>query len=170
MRTSYTLTLITFSMSGTLKDRIKQAKDFESLAQEAMLNLYVAAARARREMEEVCQDYDLQFSHYNVLRILAGVHPNGHPRCEIIERMIDPSPDVTRLMDKLVQRKLVSRSRSDQDRRMTIHTITPEGLDLLDRMHPDVVDVQNWFGERVSDRDLRQLSRICEGIYGGDRD
>jgi DNA-binding MarR family transcriptional regulator len=164
----YSRTNPVFSMSGILKDRIKQTKDFESLAQEAMLNLYVAAARARKEMEDVCQDYDLQFSHYNVLRILAGVHPDGHPRCEIIERMIDPSPDVTRLMDKLVERGLVSRSRSDEDRRMTIHTITQRGIDLLDRMHPDVVDVQDWFGERVSDQDLRHLSRICEGIYGGD--
>ncbi|PEN14106.1 MarR family transcriptional regulator [Longibacter salinarum] len=133
-----------------------------------MLNLFVAAARSRREMETVCQNHDLQFSHYNVLRILRGVHPDGHARCDIIERMIDPSPDVTRLMDKLVERDLVSRSRSEEDRRMMIHTITPKGLDLLERMHPDVQDVQNWFDERVSDRDLRHLSRICEGIYGND--
>lgn len=152
-------------MGRTLKDRIKQEKDFESLAQEALLNLFVAGARARQEMEKVCQAHDLQFSHYNVLRILAGVHPQGHPRCEIIERMIDPSPDVTRLMDKLVERGHVSRSRSEEDRRMTIHTITQDGLDLLEEMHPEVVSVQDWFDERVSDRDLRHLSRICAGIY-----
>jgi DNA-binding MarR family transcriptional regulator len=155
-------------MGRILKERIKQTQEFESLAQEAMLNLYVAAARARREMEEVCQDHDLQFSHYNVLRILRGVHPDGHARCDIIERMIDPSPDVTRLMDKLDERGLVSRSRSEEDRRMTIHTITQQGLDLLERMHPEVQGVQQWFDERVSDRDLRHLSRICEGIYGDD--
>jgi len=154
-------------MGSILKERIKQSKDFESTAQEAMLNLFVAAARTRREIEKVCQNHDLQFSHYNVLRILRGVHPDGHPRCEIIERMIDPSPDVTRLMDKLDDRGLVSRSRSEEDRRMTIHTITQKGLNLLERMHPDVQDVQGWFDERVADRDLRNLSRICEGIYGG---
>jgi len=155
-------------MSRTLKARIKQKQPFESLAQEAMLNLFVASARARREIEQVCQTHDLQFSHYNVLRILQGVHPEGHPRCEIIERMIDPSPDVTRLMDKMTDRGLVSRSRSEQDRRMTIHTITDDGLDLLDQMHPEVEKVQEWFGRRVSDRDLRHLSRICAGIYAED--
>lgn len=155
-------------MGDILKDRIKQTSDFESRAQEAMLNLFVASARARREVESVCHAYDLQFSHYNVLRILRGVHPGGHPRCEIIERMIDPSPDVTRLMDKLDERGLVSRSRSEEDRRMTIHTITGDGLDLLERMHPDVQEVQDWFGSRVSERDLRHLSRICEGIYSDD--
>lgn len=152
-------------MTRVLKDRIKQESDFESLAQEAILNLFVAASHARRKVEGVCQEYDLQFAHYNVLRILRGVHPDGHARCDIIERMIDPSPDVTRLIDKLDDRGLVERSRSEEDRRMTIHTITENGIRLLEDMHPDIRDVQNWFGSRVSERDLRHLSRICEGIY-----
>jgi DNA-binding MarR family transcriptional regulator len=152
-------------MGRILRDHIKQTAPFEDEAQEAMLNLFVAAAHMRRRVERVCQQYDLQFSHHNVLRILRGVHPEGHPRCEIIERMLDPSPDVTRLIDKLVERGLVRRSKSEADRRMTIHTITEEGLDLLERMDPEIRDVQRWFDARVSDRDLRQLSRICEGIY-----
>ncbi|MFB6229662.1 MAG: MarR family winged helix-turn-helix transcriptional regulator [Salinibacter sp.] len=154
-------------MGRILRNRIKQTVPFDDQAQDAMLNLFVAAAHVRRRVEEVCQQYDLQFSHHNVLRILRGVHPDGHPRCEIIERMLDPSPDVTRLIDKLVDRGLVRRSESEEDRRMTIHTITDEGLALLDEMNPDIRAVQRWFDERVSDRDLQHLSRICEGIYAG---
>jgi len=152
-------------MGSTLSSRIKQTQPFESPAQEAMLNLFVAAAHARRRVEAACQEHDLQFSHYNVLRILRGAYPEGHPRCEIIERMIDPSPDVTRLIDKLVERGLVQRSRSSEDRRMRIHTITEAGIEVLDEMHPAIQEVQQWFDDRVSDRDLRHLSRICEGIY-----
>lgn len=152
-------------MGRILEDRIQQTAGFESLAQEAMLNLFVAASYTRRRVEQVCNDYDIQFSHYNVLRILHGVHPDGHARCDISERMIDPSPDVTRLIDKLVDRDLVRRSRSEKDRRMTIHTITDKGIELLDDMHPDIQAVQQWFGSRVSERDLNHLSRICEGIY-----
>ena len=152
-------------MGEILRNHIKQTVPFEDPAQEAMLNLFVAAAHVRRRVEQVCQQYDLQFSHHNVLRILRGVHPDGHPRCEIIERMLDPSPDVTRLMDKLVDRGLVRRSKSPEDRRMTIHTITEEGLDLLDDVDPEIRAVQEWFDGRVSDRDLQHLSRICEGIY-----
>jgi DNA-binding MarR family transcriptional regulator len=154
-------------MGQILRDRIKQTVPFEDRSQEAMLNLFVAAAHVRRRVEAACEEFDLQFAHHNVLRILRGVYPEGHPRCEIIERMLDPSPDVTRLMDKLVQRGLVERSRSEEDRRMTIHTITDEGLALLDELDPKIRGVQDWFGERVADRDLRHLSRICEGIYGG---
>lgn len=152
-------------MGQILRDHIKQTAPFEDRAQEAMLNLFVAAAHVRRRVEQVCQGYDLHFSHHNVLRILRGVHPGGHPRCEIVERMLDPSPDVTRLIDKLVERGLVQRSKSPEDRRVTIHTITDEGLGLLDEMDPEVQAVQQWFDERVSDRDLQHLSRICEGIY-----
>ncbi len=152
-------------MGQILRDHIKQAAPFEVQTQEAMLNLFVAAAHVRRRVERVCQEYDLHFSHHNVLRILRGVHPDGHPRCELVERMLDPSPDVTRLIDKLVDRGLVQRSKSSEDRRMTIHTITDEGLDLLEEMDPKVQSVQQWFDQRVSDRDLQHLSRICEGIY-----
>jgi len=152
-------------MGQSLRERIKQTVPFEDPAQEAMLNLFVASATLRRRVEAACKEHDLQFSHHNVLRILRGVHPDGHPRCDIIDRMLDPSPDVTRLIDKLVERGLVKRSRSAEDRRMIIHTITQKGLDLLDQLDPKIREVQDWFDERVSDRDLRRLSRICEGIY-----
>lgn len=154
-------------MGQILRDRIKQTVPFEDRAQEAMLNLFVAAADVRRRVEDACAEFDLQFSHHNVLRILKGVHPEGHPRCEITERMLDPSPDVTRLIDKLVERGLVERSRSEEDRRMTIHTITDDGLALLDELDPRIREVQDWFGKRVADRDLAHLSRICESVYGG---
>jgi DNA-binding MarR family transcriptional regulator len=153
-------------MPGGLAQRIKQTREFESPAQEAMLNLFVAAAYTRRQIEQVCQDFGIQFSHYNVLRILRGVHPEGHARCDIIDRMLDPSPDVTRLIDKLVDHGFVERSRSEEDRRVTIHTITGKGMELLDDMHPAITDVQDRFGERIAQRDLEHLSRICEGIYG----
>jgi len=130
-----------------------------------MLNLFVAAAHVRRRVEDVCEKYELQFSHHNVLRILRGVHPDGYPRREIVERMLDSSPDVTRLIDKLVDRGLVRRSKSPEDRRVTMHTITDKGLALLDEMDPEIQAVQRWFDKRVSDRDLQHLSRICEGIY-----
>jgi DNA-binding MarR family transcriptional regulator len=161
------LSITAKTMGEILRDRIKQTAPFEDRAQEAMLNLFVAAADVRRRVEAVCAEFDLQFSHHNVLRILRGVHPDGHPRCEISERMLDPSPDVTRLIDKLVERGLVERTRSEEDRRMMIHTITEEGLALLQELDPKIRDVQDWFDGRVSDRDLGHLSRICEGIYGG---
>ncbi|WP_245850248.1 MarR family winged helix-turn-helix transcriptional regulator [Longimonas halophila] len=152
-------------MGRILANRIQQTKPFDGPAHEAMLNLFIAGAHVRRAIEQVCRSYDLQFSHYNVLRILRGAHPEGYARCDIIDRMLDPSPDVTRLMDKLEDLDCVERRRSQADRRVTLHFITEAGLDLLQRMDPDIQAVQDSFAASVSDRDLAHLSRICEGLY-----
>lgn len=152
-------------MSGGLARRIKQTQPFDSTAQEALLNLFVASAHFRRKIESVCQEFNLNFAHYNILRILRGAHPEGHARCDINERMLDPSPDVTRLIDKLEEREFVQRSRSEEDRRMMIHRITDDGLALLEEMAPAIDAVIDEFDRRVSDRDLEHLNRICESVY-----
>lgn len=73
---------------------------------------------------------DLSATQYNVLRILRG-SPQGLPCGEIASRMITRDPDVTRLLDRLEKRGLISRCRETQDRRTVMARITPEGLKLL---------------------------------------
>ncbi len=150
-----------------LKQRIKQTKGFESAAQEAMLNLMVAASTVRAEVEAVCSRYDLAASHYNVLRILGGGPPEGYPRCDILVRMIDRGPDVTRLTDRLAKQGLVERRRSEQDRRLVMHRITDRGRALLRAMHADIRAVQQAFAEHLSEDEQRQLSRLCTAVYAG---
>ena len=151
-------------MGEVLLQRIKQAR-FESPAHEALLNLFVAAGHMRERTERVFSEHDVTHAQYNVLRILRGAHPGGYPRCEIIARMLERAPDVTRLIDRLEQQGLVERDRSEEDRRLSISRITDKGLALLDRIAPLMEEVHRYFGERVSRRDCRELSRICEGIY-----
>lgn len=152
-------------MGEQLKKRIRQA-GFENSIQEALLNLLVAANDVREQVDRACCDHGMTLGQYNVLRILKGAHPNGHPRGEIAERMIERSPDVTRMVDRLEHRGLVERDRSEDDRRLSITRITPKGLELLDQLRPRIDEVHSYFAERVSIRDRRELSRICEGIYG----
>lgn len=130
-----------------------------------MLNLMVAAAAVREEVDRACGRHGLSSSQYNVLRILAGAPPEGYPRCDIIDRMIDRGPDVTRLTDRLVKSGLAERGRSEEDRRLTMHRITREGRALLAQMHPDIQAVQEGFAGTLSKEQQRQLSAICETIY-----
>ncbi|MDP9121528.1 MAG: MarR family transcriptional regulator [Acidobacteriota bacterium] len=153
-------------MGTALRQRIQQDR-FESPVQEALLNLMVAAAYVREQAEKVCEPHGITASQYNVLRILRGVHPEGHPRCEVARRMVDRAPDVTRLVDRLERQGLVERDRSDRDRRLSITRITSAGLEVLARMEPEMQVVNHAFAERVSVEDGRELSRICEGIYSG---
>jgi DNA-binding MarR family transcriptional regulator len=76
---------------------------------------------------------ELSSNQYNVLRILRG-SPEGLPCGEIASRMITRDPDITRLLDRLEKRNLISRCRETQDRRMVMARITPDGLKLLARL------------------------------------
>ena len=152
-------------MGEALKRWIKQTADFASPAEEAMLNLMVAADHVRTRLDRVCAGHGVTHGQYNVLRILRGAHPGGHPRCEIAARMLEKAPDVTRLVDKLEAQGLVERGRSDEDRRLSVSRITKKGLGLLEEMKPTMTKIDRYFAERVSRRDCRELTRICEGVY-----
>jgi DNA-binding MarR family transcriptional regulator len=152
-------------MGDALRNRIKQAR-FESPLQEAMLNLMVASDYFRSKINQICEDRGITRGQYNVLRILKGVYPDGHPRCEIASRMVEKSPDVTRLVDRLEDQGLVERDRSTEDRRLSITRITRNGLKLIDELEPEFTAVSKELSSRLSKNDCLELSRICESIYG----
>jgi len=131
------------------------------------MNLFVAVDHLRSRANDVCSRFGITHGQYNVLRILRSAHPTGHPRCEIARRMIEKAPDVTRLVDRLEAIGLVERGRSDDDRRLSIARITPEGLRLLKEMDPDMKAMATYFATKVDPRDCQEISRICEGIYEG---
>ena len=150
-------------MGDALKRRIKQTR-FENPQQEALLNLVIAGNYIREQLERAVGEHGITLPQYNVLRILRGVFPEGHPRCEIATRMLDRAPDVTRIIDRLEEKSLVERDRAGSDRRHSIARITRNGLRLLEGMEPTI---QKAFGplQRIAVRDCRELSRICEAIY-----
>lgn len=152
-------------MGETLRQRIKQSK-FEGPGQEAMLNLLVAAGHVRQLVDEVCATHGLTQGQFNVLRILRGRHPEGYSRCEIAARMVERAPDVTRLTDRLEVQGLVERVRGSEDRRQSITRITRDGLAVLRRLDRPIADISRRLEQRLSGRDLRELSRLCEHVYG----
>lgn len=150
-------------MGENLRKRLKQSK-FQNPLQEALLNLLVASAFLREFTEKICAPYGITNVQYNLLRILRGIYPEGHPRCEISERMIERAPDVTRLIDRMESQGLVERVPSKKDRRLSLTRITKKGLDLVEKI-PMERELQKYFGQRVSLLDRRELSRICERLY-----
>jgi DNA-binding MarR family transcriptional regulator len=154
-------------VGDVLKRRIKQDR-FESPLQEAVLNLLVAAGYVQERMDRVCAEHGITGVQYNVLRILRGAHPGGHSRSDVAVRLVDRAPDVTRLLDRLEAQGYVERSRSGADKRHSISTITAAGIALLERMDPAVRATHERLAKRISPRDRRELSRICEGLYGDD--
>lgn len=154
-------------MGESLKKRLKQSR-FESPFHEAMLNLMVATAHLRDQVDRMCERHRITSAQYNVLRILRGAHPEGYPRCEIAQRMIERAPDVTRLIDRLEEQELVERGRSDVDRRLSVTCITRKGLELLERMQPDAEAVHRTLASRLTAEQAETLSRLCESLYDHD--
>jgi DNA-binding MarR family transcriptional regulator len=101
--------------------------------EEAFLELLRTADLLSRGVAHVLKDAALSPTQYNVLRILHGA-PEGLPCGEIADRMITRDPDITRLLDRLERRRLVSRSRHSTDRRTVITQITGTGMEVLARL------------------------------------
>lgn len=154
-------------MGERLKQWLKQTK-FESLDQEVALNIFVASYFLRSKHEEVMNKYGLTMPQYNVLRILRGVYPDGHPRCDIISRMIEPAPDVTRIIDHLIKNKLVERYSTSEDKRLSMTRITEKGIKLLEKAHLDVQNLGTYISTALSNTEKRTLSDLLEKIYASE--
>jgi DNA-binding MarR family transcriptional regulator len=114
-----------------------------------------------RRPAQVLKKEDLSATQYNVLRILRG-SPDGLPCGEIASRMITRDPDITRLLDRLEKRALISRCRETKDRRMVMARITPDGLKLLRRLDEPIEEThRQQLGHMGRDR-LRMLTELME--------
>jgi DNA-binding MarR family transcriptional regulator len=151
-------------------ERLKQAKPFKDPVEETGVNLLLAAGWLDDRIAEVLVPLGLSHAQYNVLRILRGVHPDGHPRCEIAARLIVRAPDVTRLVDRLVRRGLVTRGRgAGSDRRHSVARITAKGLALLERTEQAFLVAHRDLEERLGARGCSELSGLCEALWSGER-
>lgn len=152
-------------MGDKLKQWLKQSK-FESLDQEAALNIFVTSYFLRSKHEEVLVKSGLTLPQYNVLRILKGSYPNGYPRCDIITRMIEPAPDVTRIIDRLIKDKLVERFSSNDDKRLSMTRITEKGLKLLAKVKKEIDPLNSFISKALNENEKKILSDLLEKIYG----
>lgn len=112
-------------------EEIKQNKPYRSPAQVAVVTIIRTADVLRHAIGRSLSVYGLSDEQYNVLRILRGAGENGLPTLEISSRMLSRSPNITRLIDRLIAKKLVRRSPSKDDRRVVIVSVTSQGLELL---------------------------------------
>jgi MarR family transcriptional regulator, organic hydroperoxide resistance regulator len=117
--------------SKGLREEIRQSKPFDSPAQEAILALYRTSDMLRRQFSQLVEPHGISLQQYNVLRILRGAGKTGIPTLDIADRMIERTPGVTRLLDKLEAKRLVRRQRCPEDRRQVLCWITEPGMRLL---------------------------------------
>lgn len=147
-----------------LNQEIKQQRPFLGVQEEALLSLIRTADQVAAPMNEVLRGANLSQSQYNILRILRGAGADGLPCGEISERMVRRDPDLTRLLDRLEARGLVTRARGETDRRVVLASITKEGLALLSSLDQPVHERVKAILAHVPEKRLRTLVKILEEI------
>ena len=133
-----------------------------SYVEEAVfLDLLRTTDMLSRPLAQMLKSEDLSATQYNVLRILRGA-PGGLPCGEIGSRMITRDPDITRLLDRLEQRKLIARSRDTRDRRTVRTQITAVGLQMLSRLDKPVQETHRKQLGHLGRQRLQALSGLLK--------
>lgn len=131
----------------------------------AVLGIMRAADVVRRRGTALLAPHGLTPQQFNVLRILRGARPDGLCTLTIAERMIEQTPGITRLIDRLEAKKLVARVRSEDDRRQVWCRITPAGLQLLARLDGPVGDFERTVMARLPRADQVRLAALLETVH-----
>jgi len=145
-----------------LEEAIKQSK-FTNAQHKALLNLIYAAGLVHAEQTRFFKMYDLSPQQFNVLRILRGQHPNPASVGLVQERMLDQMSNAYRLIEKLKQKKLLTRRECKEDRRQVDIVITEDGLKLLSEIDKKFNEFENRLAQ-LSDKDAEQLNGLLDQI------
>ena len=117
-----------------------------------------------QEAEQFLKAAGLTGTQYNVLRILRGAEPEGLPCRGIGDRMISHDPDMTRLLDRMEKRGLITRERQTDDRRVVKTRITPQALRLLKTLDQPVHELHKRQFRHMPAARLKILSRLVEEV------
>jgi DNA-binding MarR family transcriptional regulator len=151
---------------SSIAQEIHQTKPFHSVGHEAALTLYRTAAVLERNAATLLAGSGITPAQYNVLRILRGAGPAGLPTLTIRDRMVDLSPGVTRLIDRLAAVGLVTRDRGS-DRRQVLCRITTAGLALLKKLDPLVEAADDAVVAQLTPAEQRTLIRLLDLVRSG---
>jgi DNA-binding MarR family transcriptional regulator len=139
-----------------------RVRRFDSPEQEAFLSLWRTYDRLRALEDDLFAGFDLTPQQYNVLRLLRAEHPEPVATLTLAERLVSRAPDITRMLDKLEQRELISRTRSASDRR-TVHVgITVAGLALVDRIAGPLRECHSKQLGHLKASELKTLSTLLK--------
>lgn len=150
--------------NSRLQQELKQKRPFRSIYQEAALAVLKTADVIRRDLTRQLEPHDITAQQYNVLRILRGAGEEGLPTLAIGERLIEETPGMTRLLDRLEAKKLVRRVRCEHDRRQVLCYLTSAGAELLERLEPAVGETEADLASKLTPAEAESLVELLERL------
>ena len=147
-----------------LEDEIKQSA-FQSEGQKAYLNILFTSGWLSLRQAAAFRPYGVTLPQFNILRILRGQHPKPATVAMLIERMLDKTSNASRIVDKLEEKKLVTRTVCPANRRAVDIRITEEGLALLRQIDENHMTDFRQFGlETLTEEELTQLNYLLDKL------
>ena len=151
-----------YFLSMSPGDWTHPVRRFDSPEQEAFLNLWRTYDRLRALEDELFGQFDMTPQQYNLLRLLRADHLTPVPTLTLADRLVSRAPDITRMLDKLEQRGLITRTRNPGDRRSVLVSITEAGLDLLGEIAGPLRECHNRQLGHLPPADLEQLVALLK--------
>jgi len=152
-----------------LYHELKRCQPFASVAQEAIVSLARTGDQLDNQLSQFFRPKELTFSQYNLLRIL-DMEDRPLTCGEIGERLVQMVPAVTALVDRLLARELVTRSRSETDRRTVFVAITRKGRNLVRPASEELRDFENTLLKGLKQKDKKELIRLLQLVRASIRD
>ena len=146
-----------------IEDEIKQQK-FKTPHQKAVLNLIYTTSWMQGRQKDIFKTFGITLQQFNILRILRGQHPSSTSATEIKSRMLDKNSDVSRLIDRLIVKKLVEKKICPSDKRAADILITETGLEILEALSKKQKEIDGILG--LTDEEANQLSDLLDKARG----
>lgn len=146
-----------------IKEDIKQVRDFRNEYQMVAVNIIYTYNWLTESFKQLLEPYDITLQQYNVLRILKGSYPEPISTLEIRSRMLDKMSDVSRMVDRLLIKELVTKKPCPSDKRLVDVLLSEKGHALLDQMSVFDKEMDNRLNN-LSLEEANQLSELLDKI------
>jgi DNA-binding MarR family transcriptional regulator len=147
-----------------LEEEIKQKK-FNSEYHKMVVNLLFTGSWIDLKNTQLLKPFGLTLQQFNIMRILRGQYPKPATVNLLIERMLDKTSNASRIVDKLVNKKLATRKTCPEDRRSVDVLITEKGLELLKKIEALEVEFKDKF-KNLSENEMKTLNNLLDKMRG----
>ena len=149
----------------SVQEALRQTKPFSSPGPEAVVAMLMTTERLRWPLQDMMSSRsDLTLQQYNVLRILRGAGKEGLPTLEIASRMVERTPGITRMIDRLQAKGYVTRERATDDRRQVRCLITAAGRKLVNSLDKPVQQLDEDLLSALTKAETKELIRLLNKV------
>lgn len=148
----------------SIEKDLQQSKPFKNELQRAAVNLFFTSRYVETRLQDFHKSFGVTMKQYNILRILKGA---GKPISTqlIRERMIDRMSDISRIVDRMVDKEIVSKCTNGADKRLVDISLTEKGMSLLEEINV-AQELQENILDKLSIEDAKQLNTLLDKIRG----